>query len=121
MTQLIITAEQRAILADALTPFADKITSVRLFGSRATGIARENSDIDLVIYGELDTRSERRLWTSLDESHLPVAVDLVVYSRINNPLLKEHIDLSAVELFSQENLADLRSVRRDSGNNHTSA
>jgi len=102
----MITAEQRAILFQALAPFADKISSVGLFGSRATGAARENSDIDLVIYGELDTKSERRLWTTLDESRLPVAVDLIVYSRINNPLLKEHIDASGAELFSRKDLSD---------------
>jgi uncharacterized protein len=105
-----ITNEQRRVLIGALAQFSDQIASVGVFGSRATGTARENSDIDLVIYGDLDSKSERRLWTILDESNLPVGVDLVVYSRINNPLLKQHIDSVGVPLFMQD---DLKQAKKD--------
>jgi predicted nucleotidyltransferase len=100
-----VTQVERSALIRALASFADNISSVGVFGSRATGVARENSDIDLVIYGSLDSKSERRLWTLLEDSHLPVPVDLVVYSRIDNPLLKAHIDAVGAQLFTHEELA----------------
>jgi predicted nucleotidyltransferase len=105
VTSAMVTPLERNVLIKALASFADTISSVGVFGSRATGIARENSDIDLVIYGDLDSRSERRLWTILEDSNLSVPVDLVVYSRINNPLLKEHIDAVGTQLFTHEELA----------------
>lgn len=101
-----LTPKQRSTLLTALAPFAAEIERVALFGSRATGFARENSDIDLVIYGELDSKSERRLWTAFDESDLSVPVDVVAYSRINNPLLKQHIDDVAIPLFEHDELAE---------------
>lgn len=112
MNAAMVTNEERKILTSALASFADRIRSVGVFGSRATGAARQNSDIDLVIYGDLDAKSERRLWTILEDSSLPVSVDLVVYNRINNPLLKNHIDTVAVELFTRADLKRDRSTSR---------
>jgi predicted nucleotidyltransferase len=104
MSAVLVNIQERRILAEAFSAFADRIKSVGVFGSRATGLSRENSDIDLVVYGDLDEKSERRLWTMLEDSSLPVSVDLVVYARINNPLLKDHIDAVGTELFTQEDL-----------------
>jgi predicted nucleotidyltransferase len=106
-----ITEKERRVLSAVLAPFANAITEVGIFGSRATGLARKNSDIDLVIYGDLDVKAERRLWTLLEDSDLPVSVDLVVYSRINSPLLKEQIDTVAAPLFTQQELLDERHGR----------
>jgi hypothetical protein len=49
-----LTAAQLAALRSALAPHADRIERVDLFGSRATGRARPNSAVDLVIRGDID-------------------------------------------------------------------
>lgn len=108
MTTVLISERERVTLSEVLAQFAEKIESVGVFGSRATGAAQPGSDIDLVIYGDLDEKSERRLWTILEDTNLPTAVDLVVYSRIANDLLKEHIDAVAVPLFSHQDLQRAR-------------
>ncbi len=105
MTALSINPEERLALLRTFAPFADCIEEVRLFGSRATGHASPGSDIDLALFGDIDALVERRLWTDLDESSLPVAVDLVVYNRIDSTLLKQHIDAVSVPLFNRSDLA----------------
>ena len=111
MTVPVLTERERETLLRVLAPFAERIESIGLFGSRATGRARPDSDIDLVIYGDLDAKSERRLWTMFDETDLSVSVDPVAYSRIKNSLLREHIDSVGVQLFTQEDLKRERNLR----------
>lgn len=95
------------ILRQVFAPFAARIDRVCLFGSRATGTARENSDIDLVVYGALDEADLDRIWTMLDESSLPLRADVVGYDNIAHQPLREHIDRAAALLFSAD---DLRSA-----------
>lgn len=90
----------RTILAD----FGDRIDEIALFGSRATGTARANSDIDLVIYGRLDEADVDRLWTLFDDSPISVSVDVIAYDRELYPPLRRHIDRTRQVLFTNEQL-----------------
>lgn len=101
-----LTPRQIAAIKAILAPFADRIERVSLFGSRAKGTQRPDSDIDLVIYGPVDQGLIDRLWTLFAESSLPVKVDVVAYDRATYPPLKAHIDGVARPLLSQ---SDLRS------------
>ncbi|MCB2052812.1 MAG: nucleotidyltransferase domain-containing protein [Geminicoccaceae bacterium] len=94
----------REMLREILAPFADRIERVSLFGSRATGRARANSDIDLVLYGDIDDALMDRIWSLCDESALPVRVDLCAYDRIIEPALEAHIDAVASPLFERHDL-----------------
>jgi uncharacterized protein len=93
------------VLLDVLAPFSDRIESVALFGSRATGKATANSDVDIVLYGAIDEPLVDRLWTLLDESRLPLKVDVVAYSSIPYAPLRQHIDEVGKTLFSRSELA----------------
>jgi uncharacterized protein len=104
LDQPAITARQREILAEVLRPFADVIDSVGVFGSRAIGNARENSDIDLVIYGPITERQIDRLWTLFDESSLAVRVDLLGYNHIKHAVMRAHIDRFMRPLFGPRDL-----------------
>ena len=112
MNAVMITSKQRQTLARLLAEFAEHIVRVDVFGSRATGRARPNSDIDLVIHGDLDAKSERRLWTDFEESDLAVSVDIIVYARIKNDSLRDHIDAVAEPLFTQAELRQERNRAR---------
>lgn len=92
------------LLRAVLAPYADKIDRVAVFGSYATGRARPNSDIDLVIYGRLDSGEIDRLYTLFDDSALSVTVDVVAYDDALYPPLKAHIDAVAVTLFDHDDL-----------------
>lgn len=99
-----LTLFQQKILKDILKPFVNKIDMVGLFGSRATGKYRENSDIDMVIYGDLKEDDINRLWTLFDTSLLPIKVDVQAYSLITYTPLKKHIDMVMQPLFLKEDL-----------------
>ncbi|MEQ1890466.1 MAG: nucleotidyltransferase domain-containing protein [Alphaproteobacteria bacterium] len=102
-----LTALQLQTVRGVLAPYASVIERACLFGSRATGTARPNSDIDLVLYGPLSETVVSRIWTLFDESSLAVKVDVIGYDLIDNPALKSHIDAAGQPLFTQ---ADLLSV-----------
>ena len=87
-----LSEKQLQIIKNVLAPFKGSISSVGLFGSRATCKYRPNSDIDIVLYGTLDEQTADRIFTLMNDSGLPIKVDIQVYHHITNPLLKSHID-----------------------------
>jgi uncharacterized protein len=68
------------------------IDEVIIFGSRAKGNFKAGSDIDFVLKGDNiifeDTLSLRIL---LDNLNLPYTFDMLIYSKILNPDIIEHI------------------------------
>ncbi len=100
---------QLGIIIDILQPYANKIQSVGLFGSRATGRFRPNSDIDMVIYCTLTEREVNSIWTEFEECYLPISVDIYAYDLIENSAFKSHIDAVVQTLFTQQ---DLQSAAR---------
>ena len=94
----------RAVLAD----FSDEITKVDLFGSRATGNYRRNSDVDLVVHGSVRDTTIDRLWTLFNESNLPFSVDVASYDSMTNRPLKKHVDAVGKRLFSSREIREGR-------------
>ena len=68
------------------------IKEVKVFGSRALGTHRANSDIDLALFGQIDWELTRRVQSQLDVLSTPYKFDVISYSLIEHPPLKEHID-----------------------------
>ena len=101
-----LSQQQLAVVRGILARFADKIDRAAVFGSRASGGYRPNSDLDLVLYGDIDERTADRIWTLFAESGLPFKVDVLVYHRIEEPALRRHIDLVAADLFTKEELLE---------------
>ena len=99
-----LTTKQLGTIKRILAPYADIITQVDLFGSRATGVCRSNSDIDLLLHGRLDEKTVDRLWTLFHESNLPVPVDVTSYELTTYPPLKAHMDEVRQPLFTQQDL-----------------
>ena len=104
MAETSLNRRQSDLIRSVLAPFSERIERVAIFGSHATGRARANSDIDLVLYGPLTSGDVDRLWTIFHESALSVAVDLVAYDEGLYPPLKRHIDAVARTLFTHEQL-----------------
>jgi predicted nucleotidyltransferase len=101
-----LTMRQLGVIADTLRPYLDKISSVGLFGSRAVGSYRDNSDIDMVLFGTLEAKDVDRLHSLFEDSSLPMSVDVTAYHLIDYPPLKAHIDAVMLPLF-----ADAQSLR----------
>ena len=64
-----------------------------LYGSRAKGIYRHNSDIDLSLQGkELTLSHLSSIETDLEDLLLPYTIDLSIFHKIENPDLVAHIE-----------------------------
>lgn len=104
MNRTGLNRNQLAIIKSVLGPYASRIDRVGVFGSRATGKSRSNSDIDMVLYGDLSPAEVDRIWTLFDSSDLAVKVDVNAYNLIAYPPLKRHIDEVMLPIFSKQDL-----------------
>lgn len=95
-----IPARDLETIRTVLATCREDITRVDLFGSRANGRHRPNSDIDLVLHGDVSRASIARLWTLFHESLLPVSVDVVSYEAVRDRPLGRHIDAVRRPLFA---------------------
>jgi predicted nucleotidyltransferase len=68
------------------------IGEVRIFGSRAKGNFRSESDVDLAIFGDVDSVLASLVASELDELPLPYQFDVQAYPSIKHTPLREHID-----------------------------
>ena len=77
-----------------------KISTAILFGSRAKGSFEPGSDIDIAIKGsELNLNVIIELKITLDDLLLPYKFDIVIYDRISEPALLDHINRVGISLF----------------------
>lgn len=84
---------RRNLFDEMLKLFKDfGLKKVILFGSRARGDYRNNSDIDLaVIFNSKDNDNYIRLFTKLEELNTLYKFDVIDFNRITNDKLKEEI------------------------------
>ncbi|MEC4048390.1 nucleotidyltransferase domain-containing protein [Flavobacterium sp. SUN046] len=69
------------------------INEVILFGSRAKGNYRANSDIDLAIKGKnINLTTLQEIENKLEDLYLPYYIDLIIYDTLNNSDLINHIN-----------------------------
>lgn len=100
--QFGITEMSYELLLDALSVFPE-IEKATIFGSRAKGNFKQGSDIDIAIFGEKCTAVvAMNLSSKLNEqSPIPYKVDVVNYSSIDEPDLKDHIDRVGLSFYTK--------------------
>ena len=76
-----------------------EVGEARIFGSRALGRHRPESDVDLALFGDVDDVLAQRIAGELDELPLPYTFDVCAYSEIRHNPLREHIDRVGRRLF----------------------
>lgn len=80
-----------------------KVKEIILFGSRAKGNYSQASDIDLALVGDdLRITDITNSLLDLDNLYLPFKFDVIIYNRINEPALREHIINCGVKLYTRE-------------------
>ncbi len=99
-----LSERQLAVIREILSLYADEIVSVDLYGSRAAGTHRPDSDVDLVLHGTVEKHHVDRLRTLFIESSLPFSVDLTTRDDVAWPPLKRHVTAVARPLFTREDL-----------------
>ena len=77
-----------------------KIERVILYGSRAKGIYKPFSDIDITLIGEGLTRSDvNRLASDIDDLLLPYQFDISIFASLKNKELIEHIKRVGIGIY----------------------
>ena len=69
----------------------------KIFGSRARGDYKNNSDIDLAVFGEINQNDEFLILNELDLIDMPYTIDVVFINKIDkqsliDSILKEGVD-----------------------------
>ena len=79
------------------------IDSVLIYGSRAKGNFRTDSDIDLTIKGdEIPFAEFMQIEDQIDDLMLPYTVDLSQYYQLENTDLVAHIDRVGVAIYNKK-------------------
>ena len=94
--------QQECALFNVVFARYPQIHRVCVFGSRALGTHRPNSDVDLVAWGKIDSVTAARLLQELDALPLPYLVDFIVYDEIISTPLRQHIDTLAQQIYPLE-------------------
>lgn len=78
-----------------------EISDVKLFGSRAKGTHQPNSDIDLVLWGQVNELRAEAIAAELDELPLPYHFDVIPFTQIESPSLRDHIERVGITLYAR--------------------
>lgn len=82
----------------------DSVIKAVLYGSRAKGNYRNNSDIDLTLIGDdIDFDTLLKIENELDDILLPYKIDLSIFHKIENKDLIEHIDRVGIIFYKKSN------------------
>ncbi|MCL2710817.1 MAG: nucleotidyltransferase domain-containing protein [Planctomycetaceae bacterium] len=79
-----------------------RILRAAVFGSRAKGNYKPYSDVDIVLYGDLNPLDVERVICDLDELPFVYKFDVVAYGLVTNPELREHIERVGVRIYDKE-------------------
>lgn len=93
---------QVILLINGVLSKYSNITKAVLFGSRAKGLEREGSDIDIAIFGIEDELKVEEIAMVIDELPIPYKFDLKAYDEITNSDLREHIDRVGIVLYERK-------------------
>jgi predicted nucleotidyltransferase len=78
-----------------------RIHSAAIFGSRAKGNYKPYSDVDIVLYGDLDILDVEQVIADLEELPLVYQFDVVAYGLVKNPAFREHIERVGMRIYEQ--------------------
>lgn len=76
-----------------------RIDGAWLFGSRAKGVARPSSDVDLALEGTIDALGAEAVARELDELPMPYRFDVHALAATRSPALREHIARVGIRIY----------------------
>ncbi|NDC30882.1 MAG: restriction endonuclease subunit S [Bacteroidetes bacterium] len=88
-----------------------KVDKALVFGSRAKGNYRPDSDIDIAIKGQdLNTDDIIAMSVAFEEKGITHKIDLINYHSIKEPELKDHIDRVGIEFYSRWQKVEIKDI-----------
>ena len=79
-----------------------EVESAIVFGSRAKGNYKYNSDIDIAIKGDVSLTLMNDISIELDELDMPLKIDLIIFNNIDNQELIEYVERVGMLLYNRE-------------------
>ena len=101
MENIGLSNEITELLNNIFSRYSD-IEKVVVFGSRAKGTAKYNSDIDLAIFGIDDDLFIEEIASELDLLPLPYKFDVKSFGSIRNLALREHITRVGIRVYEKD-------------------
>jgi predicted nucleotidyltransferase len=98
MNQPALTATELQLITGIMSRHPE-ITLVKLFGSRAKGTHTPRSDVDLAVWGEVDSLSAERVSGELDELPLPYRFEIQPFDQIKLQTLRDHIERVGIPIY----------------------
>ncbi|WP_419949139.1 restriction endonuclease subunit S [Candidatus Palauibacter sp.] len=109
MTDGLKDAHRKAIIA--VLAANERVERAVLFGARATGTNTVTSDVDIALFGNRLTLTDKaRLAAAIDELPMAQSLDLLLYNSMSDRTLREHIRKHGVEWFARSNRPDVEAA-----------
>jgi predicted nucleotidyltransferase len=100
MKRFGLTDVEQELIREVLRRHAE-VNEARVFGSRAKGDFQPNSDVDLVLWGEISLATLATIAGELDELPLPYLFDVQAYDAIRHRPLREHINCVGLSFYTK--------------------
>ena len=100
MKTLPLTARESGLMVNVFRAHPE-IAEVRLFGSRAKGSHSPHSDVDLALWGDVNSLRAEAIAEELDELPLPYHFDVLAFDLIKLQALREHIERVGIRLYPE--------------------
>lgn len=97
MTSLGLTTSEVELIRSVLSCHV-YVTRAVVYGSRAKGTYKPNSDIDIALDGNISPLQAESIAGDLEELPLPYRFDVVALPHVANTALREHIERVGVEI-----------------------
>lgn len=97
MTSLGLSAYELDLIRSVLARFPH-VTRAVVFGSRAKGTYKVNSDVDIAVDGDISPLEAESLRGDLEELPIANRFDVVSLPHVTNDALREHIERVGVKI-----------------------
>ena len=78
----------------------DDVEMAKIFGSRARGDYKVQSDIDIALYGkELTNSINTNIFYEIDKLYLPYKIDLINFNTLEEDALKDNIEKEGIAIY----------------------
>jgi predicted nucleotidyltransferase len=78
-----------------------RILGAAIFGSRAKGDHKPYSDVDIVLYGDLNFIDVENVIAELEELPMVYKFDVVAYGLVKNPEFRQHIERVGISIYEK--------------------
>ena len=78
-----------------------EVALAKVFGSRAKGTHSPSSDVDLAVWGAVDSLRAESIAAELDELPLPYRFEVQPFERISHLALRDHIERVGLAVYPE--------------------